>query len=183
MVKNLPAMQEIWFNPCVGKIPWRREWLPTPVCVPGEFHEQRRLAGYHQRGQKESDTIEWPNTYLPHLWMESLKLPTFQDGGERDNACIGCRHSMWYMIRFQKMLSLSYNSVPEELNCYYNLWDLLSLICKSMAWNNGLVPNCKRSTSRLYIITLLIYFICRVHHAKFQAGRSTNWNQDCWEKY
>ena len=58
MVKNLPAMQEIWFNPCVGKIPWRREWLPTPVCVPGEFHEQRRLAGYHQRGQKESDTIE-----------------------------------------------------------------------------------------------------------------------------
>ena len=26
MVKNLPAMQEIWFNPQVGKIPWKREW-------------------------------------------------------------------------------------------------------------------------------------------------------------
>ena len=25
MVKNLPAMQEIW----AGKIPWRREWQPT----------------------------------------------------------------------------------------------------------------------------------------------------------
>ena len=28
-VKNLPAMQEpqeMWFNPYVGKIPWRRAW-------------------------------------------------------------------------------------------------------------------------------------------------------------
>ena len=28
-----------------GKIPWRREWLPTPVFVPGELHGQRSLAG------------------------------------------------------------------------------------------------------------------------------------------
>ena len=25
--------------------------------------------------------------------------------------------------------------------------------------------------------------ICRVHHEKCWAGRSTSWNQDCWEKY
>ena len=25
-----------WFDPWVGKIPWRREWLPTPVFLPGE---------------------------------------------------------------------------------------------------------------------------------------------------
>ena len=41
-----------------------------------------------------------------------------------------------------------------------------------------LVPNRKRSTLRLYIVTLLIYFICRVHHEKHWAGRSTSWNQD-----
>ena len=29
------------FNPWVGKIPSRREWEPTPVFLPGEFHEQR----------------------------------------------------------------------------------------------------------------------------------------------
>ena len=29
------------FYPWVGKIPWRREWLPTPVFLPGEFHRQR----------------------------------------------------------------------------------------------------------------------------------------------
>jgi len=42
MVKNLPAMPKTW----VGKIPWRREWLPIPVFLPGEFHGQRSLAGY-----------------------------------------------------------------------------------------------------------------------------------------
>jgi len=26
------------FNPWVGKNPWRRERLPTPVFWPGEFH-------------------------------------------------------------------------------------------------------------------------------------------------
>ena len=33
------------FDPWVGKIPWRREWLPTPVLLPGEFHGQRSLVG------------------------------------------------------------------------------------------------------------------------------------------
>ena len=26
------------FNPRVGEISWRREWQPTPVSLPGEFH-------------------------------------------------------------------------------------------------------------------------------------------------
>ena len=46
-VKNLPEMQETWFNPWVGKIPWRREQLPTPVFWPGELHGQRSLARGH----------------------------------------------------------------------------------------------------------------------------------------
>ena len=36
---------------------------------------------------------------------------------------------------------------------------------------------------KLYIVILLIYLICRVHHAKCRAGWSTSWNQDCREKY
>ena len=31
--------------------------------------------------------------------------------------------------------------------------------------------------SRLYIVTLLIQLICRVHHEKCWAGRSTSWNK------
>ena len=32
--------------------------------------------------------------------------------------------------------------------------------------NNRLIPNRERSPSRLYIVTLLISLICRVHHEK-----------------
>ena len=37
LVKNLPAVWRPGFDLWVGKIPWRREWLPTPVFWPGEF--------------------------------------------------------------------------------------------------------------------------------------------------
>ena len=57
-VKNLPAMQETQIQSLVGKIPWRREWLPTPVFLPGEFHGQQSLMGYSPWGCKESDTTE-----------------------------------------------------------------------------------------------------------------------------
>ena len=33
----------------------------------------------------------------------------------------------------------------------------------------------------VYIITLLIYLIRRIHHVKCWAGWSTSWDQDCWE--
>ena len=57
MVKNLPAIRPV-FDPWVGKIPWRREQLPTPVFWPGEFHGQRSLAGYSPWGHREQDTTE-----------------------------------------------------------------------------------------------------------------------------
>ena len=50
------------FHPWVGKIPWRREWQPTPVFWPGESHGQRSLVGYSPRGHKESDMTEQPNS-------------------------------------------------------------------------------------------------------------------------
>jgi len=43
MVKHLPAMQETWVQSLGWKDPlaWRREWLPTPIFLSGEFHGQR----------------------------------------------------------------------------------------------------------------------------------------------
>ena len=58
LVKSLPAMQETRLNPGEGKIPWRRKWQPTPVFLPGEFHEQRNLVGCSSWGHKKSDTTE-----------------------------------------------------------------------------------------------------------------------------
>ena len=49
VVKKLPAKQETW----VGKIPWRRDRLATPVFWPGEFHGLGS-----PWGRKESDTTE-----------------------------------------------------------------------------------------------------------------------------
>ena len=57
-VKNLAAMQETWVWSLVRKIPWRREWPPTPVFLPGESHGQRSLAGYSPWGHKELNTAE-----------------------------------------------------------------------------------------------------------------------------
>ena len=43
MVKNPPAMQEYW----VGKIPWRREWLPVQVFWLAECHGQSMSLNKH----------------------------------------------------------------------------------------------------------------------------------------
>ena len=59
MVKSLPAVQETWFDPWVGKIPlekeiaihssilaWKNPWMEEP----GQLQSM---------GRKESDTTEW----------------------------------------------------------------------------------------------------------------------------
>ena len=62
-VRLVTRGQRIWlqcrrpqFEPWVGKIPWRRERLPTPVFWPGEFHglhslwgckDQTRMSDFH----------------------------------------------------------------------------------------------------------------------------------------
>ena len=46
------------FDPWVGKIPWRREWKPSPVLLSEESHGERNLAGHSPWGCKELDTTE-----------------------------------------------------------------------------------------------------------------------------
>ena len=36
---------DLGLNPGLGRSPWRREWPPTPVFLPGDSHGQRSLAG------------------------------------------------------------------------------------------------------------------------------------------
>ena len=59
----------------LGRFPWRREWQPTPVFLPGESRGQRSLAGYSPWGHKESDTewltlslFSWPPDHAPGDW-------------------------------------------------------------------------------------------------------------------
>ena len=58
IVKNLPAMQEIWVQSLSQEDPLKREWLPTPVFLPAEFQGQKSFVGYSPWGRKESDMTE-----------------------------------------------------------------------------------------------------------------------------
>ena len=49
------------FSPWVRKMPWRREWQPTPIFLPGKSHGQRSLVGCSPWGHKELDTTEATN--------------------------------------------------------------------------------------------------------------------------
>ena len=71
--------------------PWRREWLPTPVFLPGESYGQRSLGGYSPWGLKESDTTEQLT-----LWLYTIRM-------------IGFLHVTWclFLAAFNVFLLLS----------------------------------------------------------------------------
>ena len=70
-VENLPVVQETWIWSLDGKMPWRREWQPTPVFSPGKLHGQGSLVGYGPWGCKESDKTELLTHTHTHtsLWV------------------------------------------------------------------------------------------------------------------
>ena len=74
IVKNLPAMQEIWVQSLSQEDPLKREWLPTPVFLPAEFYGWRSLAGYNPWDQKEPPRIEQarntePSSLKDDMWQ------------------------------------------------------------------------------------------------------------------
>ena len=62
------------FDPWVRKNPWRREWHPTSVFLPGESHGLRILVGHSPWGCKESNRTEGLST---HTYQGSLKMICF----------------------------------------------------------------------------------------------------------
>ena len=63
MVKNLPAMWETWFDPWVGKIPWKGAWQPLQYSYLENPHGQRSLGGHSPWGHKELDMTERLSTH------------------------------------------------------------------------------------------------------------------------
>ena len=51
-------MQETQVQSLGQEDPWRREWKPTQVFLPGEFHGQKNLEGYSLWSLKELDRTE-----------------------------------------------------------------------------------------------------------------------------
>ena len=64
MVKNLCVhCRTPWFNPWVRKTPWRNEWFPFPVFLPGEFHGQKEPSGLQSMGSQR----------IEHDWATNTK--------------------------------------------------------------------------------------------------------------
>ena len=51
-------MSYLPFQLVASMLPWRRQWPPTPVFLPGKSHRQRSLVGCRPWGRSESDTTE-----------------------------------------------------------------------------------------------------------------------------
>ena len=56
VVKNQPVDAAVTGHmdliPGSGKIPWRREWQPSPIFLPGESQGPRSLMGYSPLGHR-----------------------------------------------------------------------------------------------------------------------------------
>ena len=102
------------FSPWVGKIPWRREQLPTPVFRPGEFHGL-----YSPRGCKELDATEELSLYFLFSLPggASGKGPTYQRR----------RHKRWGFDSWVWKISQGGFSNPRQCSCLENPMDKRSL--------------------------------------------------------
>ena len=70
LVKNLSAMWETWVQSLVGKIPWKRKQLPTPVLWAGEFNGLQSMESQRVRH-------DWATELN---WTEHIKI--FFSGGQ-----------------------------------------------------------------------------------------------------
>ena len=54
--------------------PWRRQWQPTPVLLPGKSHGQRSLVGYSSWGRKELDMTKLLHYGGNKIWATSAPM-------------------------------------------------------------------------------------------------------------
>ena len=67
---------DTWFIPWVRKVPWRRAWQPTPVCLSGEFPWTEEPGGLQSMGSQSG-------TRLKRLSMHAMAgLPCKHTGDE-----------------------------------------------------------------------------------------------------
>ena len=109
------------FDPWVGKIPWKRESLPTPVFWPREFMDQTRLSKFH---------FHWSEYFY------GAKLAFWRTSLHYNNFCFHLRASASsYLFSFQiaswqpcKRFSafLAFQDTPDFLSVMW--WPLYSLL-------------------------------------------------------
>ena len=115
-------MRRRGFNPWVGKIPWRREWQPTPVLLPGKFHGQRSLVGYSPWGRKESDTTGQLYSLTGCLFCGSRVLTYLQS--ESHTVVSKCQNTEVGSLSLLQGIFPTQGSNPGLLHCRQILYQL-----------------------------------------------------------
>ena len=157
----------------VRKIPWKRGWLPTPVFLPGESHEQKSLVGYSQWGHKELDMTEWLSTHLSlsiqrevrflfsffkskPLWAFNLKpIHNYLNITITQNFKFSLKMKLWETLEQMAKKSSSLHVFP--CSFFIGVFICLDLIC-----------TCSLSVykSQFLILVKLKCFIFQAHHPR-----------------
>ena len=117
-----------WFHPWVGKIPWRREWQPTPVFLPGNSMDRGSWQATANGVAQSWTRLKWIgiHTSLDLSLQRVATLPRCarllagnpargrEDPAEWD-VSLGTRHTHCFGG------SSTYKEFPEKLTISYNL--------------------------------------------------------------
>ena len=169
-VKNLPAVQETRVQSLGSEDSLEKEWLPTPVFLPGKFHGQRSLVGCNPRGRNawatNTITLLFVFLFFPFIFI-SWSLITLQ-------YCSGFCHTLQNRKRDTDVQNRLLDSVGEGKGGMF--WEnsietsILSRVkpITSPGWmhETGAQGWCTGSTITLLISLLLFLHIQVVHFSR-----------------
>ena len=104
------------FDPCVGKIPWRRERLPTPVFQPGEFHGLYSPWGCKELDITERLSLSVQTPVAPHPGISTTdKLVHISNQ-------INCKDGHWLSVYSDKKLGTIHYKLLIKYNMVFAWW-------------------------------------------------------------
>ena len=111
---------------------WRRQWQPTPVCLPGKSHGRRSLVGCSPWGCEESDTTSLSLSLLTFIrWRRKWQpTPVFLPGESQGWGSLAGSIGLHRVKTQLKLLSGSSSS---------NLWYIYIMELYSTRKNNELL--------------------------------------------
>ena len=115
VVKNPPACQysrrrRHWFDPWIGKSPWRKAWQPTPVFLPVESHGQRAWQNTVHRVSKSQTQLKQLSrhthtTEFRLLELEGILGHVAQHSYNARNICLLCsQHTTNALLPWRTLL-------------------------------------------------------------------------------
>ena len=131
-----------------SKVKRRRRWHPTPLLLPGKSHGWRSLVDCSWWGREVSDTTE---RFHFHFSLHALEKEMATLSSVLAWRIPGTGEPGWWQSMGSHRVRHDWSNLAATATFHY-----IILRCMYWTWNNRLVPNRKRSASRLYIVTLLI---------------------------